>query len=157
MNQKMGRLSIKVLSIILLCANIIFMAFVPIFPMIFGVGPDRVAIRYYPYFHVGLIGYAAFAPFATAILSCLWLLLSITNIFYEWRASKRFSLIDFSLDELFLSKPGVVTCGIITAICSGICVFQIWDRGLFSLGALIVFVLSLLIFALQIVCFLRHR
>ena len=80
------------LPVILMGAAIAVMAFMPSLPLMYAPGPDTVIVKYHSYFNICLIAYAQFFPAATAVLSCIWLLLSLLAGRYRHGSFKLLSL-----------------------------------------------------------------
>lgn len=125
-------------------ASIAVMAFVPSLPLRYAPGPDTVIVKYHSYFNIFLFAYAQFFPAATAVLSCIWLLLSLLAGRYRHGSFK-----PLSLGELISAKPAVVAC-------SGICILRNISGGLFSPGSVIIFALLSLALILQAIFYFSH-
>lgn len=125
-------------------ASIAVIAFVPSLPLRYAPGPDTAIVKYHSYFDIRLIAYAQFFPTATAVLSCVWLLLSLLAGRYRHGSFK-----PLSLGELISAKPAV-------AACSGICILRNISGGLFSPGSVIIFALLSLALILQAIFYFSH-
>ncbi|WP_300684077.1 hypothetical protein [Acutalibacter sp. 1XD8-36] len=132
------------LPVILMGAAIAVMAFMPSLPLRYAPGPDTVIVKYHSYFNIFLFAYAQFFPAATAVLSCIWLLLSLLAGRYRHGSFKL-----LSPGELISAKSAVTAFGIAAAACSGICVHRNISGGLFSPGSVIIFALLSLALILQ--------
>lgn len=139
------------LPIALICAAIAIMAIVPSVPIRFAPGPDMEIVEYKLYFNIYLIGYAQFFPFITAVISCIWLLLSISAGRYK---NGSFKLLSFG--ELITAKPVVIVSGTAALVCSGACIGINGAERLFSPGSVIIFVLLALALIFQIKLYLSH-
>lgn len=139
------------LPVVLMGASIAVMAFVPSLPLRYAPGPDTAIVKYHSYFDIRLIAYAQFFPTATAVLSCVWLLLSLLAGRYRHGSFK-----PLSLGELISAKPAVAAFGIAAAACSGICILRNISGGLFSPGSVIIFALLSLALILQAIFYFSH-